>query len=123
MRDHADGLHPVVLFITGLLPYKEGLLPVLLPTLWGEGWRAVDTVSAESGSRLPVAAYCVHASLPVLVPGVPQPVITGRCGAGDIHGNPHMGPGPAVASTYPFIDNGRWCDVRSHLEKPSFLRP
>ncbi|EKI29283.1 hypothetical protein ECARS42123_1645 [Escherichia coli ARS4.2123] len=55
----------MVLFITGLLPYKEGLLPVLLPTLWGEGWRAVDTVSAESGSRLPVAAYCVHASQPV----------------------------------------------------------
>lgn len=56
----------------------------------------------------PVAAYCVHASLPVLVPGVPQPVVTGRdephccgcdtgnlppgrCGAGDIHGDPHMG--------------------------------
>ncbi|HHZ2232955.1 TPA: IS3 family transposase, partial [Escherichia coli] len=37
-----------------------------------------DTVSAESGSRLSVAAYCVHTSLPVLVPGVPQPVVTGR---------------------------------------------
>ncbi|EOQ6251231.1 IS3 family transposase, partial [Escherichia coli] len=35
-------------------------------------------VSAESGSRLSVAAYCVHTSLPVLVPGVPQPVVTGR---------------------------------------------
>ncbi|EOM2435364.1 IS3 family transposase, partial [Escherichia coli] len=34
--------------------------------------------SAESGSRLSVAAYCVHTSLPVLVPGVPQPVVTGR---------------------------------------------
>ncbi|EOL0465622.1 IS3 family transposase, partial [Escherichia coli] len=43
-----------------------------------EGWRTVDTVSAESGSRLSVAAYCVHTSLPVLVPGVPQPVVTGR---------------------------------------------
>ncbi|EOP6559705.1 IS3 family transposase, partial [Escherichia coli] len=31
-----------------------------------------------SGSRLSVAAYCVHTSLPVLVPGVPQPVVTGR---------------------------------------------
>uniref|UniRef100_UPI0020219370 IS3 family transposase n=1 Tax=Escherichia coli TaxID=562 RepID=UPI0020219370 len=39
---------------------------------------AYDTVSAESGSRLSVAAYCVHTSLPVLVPGVPQPVVTGR---------------------------------------------
>ncbi len=38
----------------------------------------MDTVSAESGSRLSVAAYCVHTSLPVLVPGVPQPVVTGR---------------------------------------------
>ncbi|MBB2458884.1 hypothetical protein [Escherichia coli] len=28
-----------------------------------------------------------------------------------------------VASAYPFIDNCRWCGVRSHLEKPSFLRP
>lgn len=37
-----------------------------------------NTVSAESGSRLSVAAYCVHASLPVLVPGVPQPVVAGR---------------------------------------------
>ncbi len=27
----------------------------------------MDTVSAESGSRLSVAAYCVHTSLPVLV--------------------------------------------------------
>lgn len=68
----------------------------------------MDTVSAEPGPRLPVAAYCVHTSLPVLVPGVPQPVVTGRdephcsgcdtgnlppgrCGAGDIHGAPHMG--------------------------------
>ena len=48
---------------------------------------------------MPVAAYCVHTSLPVLVPGVPQPVVTGRdepycsgCGTGGIHGNPHMGP-------------------------------
>ncbi|EOO5635163.1 IS3 family transposase, partial [Escherichia coli] len=46
--------------------------------LRSEGWRTVDTVSAESGSRLSVAAYCVHTSLPVLVPGVPQPVVTGR---------------------------------------------
>ncbi len=38
----------------------------------------MDTVSAESGSRLSVAAYCVHTSLPVLVPGVPQPVVAGR---------------------------------------------
>ncbi len=38
----------------------------------------MDTVSAESGSRLSVAAYCVHTSLPVLVLGVPQPVVTGR---------------------------------------------
>ncbi|EQB4476955.1 IS3 family transposase, partial [Escherichia coli] len=50
----------------------------LLPALRSEGWRTVDTVSAESGSRLSVAAYCVHTSLPVLVPGVPQPVVTGR---------------------------------------------
>ena len=52
--------------------------------------------------------WFVHTSLPVLVPGVPQPVVTGRdephcsgcdtgnlpsdrCGAGDIHGDPHMG--------------------------------
>lgn len=35
----------------------------------------MDTVSAEPGPRLPVAAYCVHTSLPVLVPGVPQPVV------------------------------------------------
>ncbi|EIQ15684.1 putative transposase [Shigella flexneri K-1770] len=28
LRDHTDGLHAVVLFITGLLPYKKGLLPV-----------------------------------------------------------------------------------------------
>ena len=100
----------------------------------------MDTVSAESGPRLPVAAYCVHTSLPVLVPGVQQPVVTGRdephcsgcdsgnlpsgsCGAGDIHGDPHMGAWPAVASAYPFIDNCRWCDVGPHLEKPSFLRP
>lgn len=26
---------------------------------------------------IPVAAYCVHTSLPVLVPGVPQQVVTG----------------------------------------------
>lgn len=38
----------------------------------------MDKVSAESGPRLPVAAYCVHTSVPVLVPGVPQPVVTGR---------------------------------------------
>ncbi len=100
-----------MLFITGLLPYKKDLLPVqkpLLSALRGEGWRTVDTVSAEPGPRLPVAAYCVHTSLPVPVPGVPQPVFTGRdephcsgcdtgnlpsgrCGAGDIHGDPHMG--------------------------------
>ncbi|EJL19584.1 putative transposase [Shigella sonnei str. Moseley] len=78
------------------------------PHVRGEGWRTVDTVSAEPGPRLPVAAYCVHTSLPVLVPGVPQPVVTdrdephcsgcdtgnlpsGRCGVGDIHGDPHMG--------------------------------
>ena len=100
----------------------------------------MDTVSAESGPRLPVAAYCVHASVPVLVPGVPQPVVTGRdepyrsgcdtgnlppgrCGAGDIHGNPHMGTRPAVASAHSPVDNSRRRDVRSLLEKPSFLRP
>ncbi|MHB9191694.1 transposase zinc-binding domain-containing protein (plasmid) [Escherichia coli] len=38
------------------------------PHCGSEGWRTVDTVSAESGSRLSVAAYCVHTSLPVLVP-------------------------------------------------------
>lgn len=112
----------------------------LLPALRGEGWRTVDTVSAESGSRLPVAAYCVHTSLPVLVPDIPQPVVAGRdepyrseCdtgnlpsggrGAGDIHGNPHMGTRPAVASAHTPVDNSRRCDVSSHLEKPSFLRP
>ncbi|EIL13737.1 transposase [Escherichia coli O111:H11 str. CVM9545] len=26
-------------------------------------------------------------------------------------------------SIYPFIDNCRRCDITSHLEKPSFLRP
>ena len=110
MRDHADGLHAMVLFITGLLPHKRSASGVksLLPALRGEGWRTVDTVSAESGPRLPVAAYCVHTSLPVLAPDIPQQVVTGRdephcceCdtgnlpsggrGAGDIHGNPHMG--------------------------------
>ncbi|AOT35433.1 hypothetical protein FORC31_p178 (plasmid) [Escherichia coli] len=28
LRDHTDGLHAVVLFITGLLPHKKCLLPV-----------------------------------------------------------------------------------------------
>ncbi len=42
------------------------------------GWRIVDTVSAESGSRLSVAAYCVHVTLSVLVSCVPQPVGTDR---------------------------------------------
>lgn len=83
---------------------------------------------------------CVHTSLPVLVPDIPQPVVAGRdepyrseCdtgnlpsggrGAGDIHGNPHMGTRPAVASAHTPVDNSRRCDVSSHLEKPSFLRP
>ncbi len=68
----------------------------------------MDTVSAESGSGLSVAAYSVHVTLPILVPGVQQPVLTGRdepycsgcdtgnlppggCGAGGIPGDPHMG--------------------------------
>ena len=28
MRDHADGLHAMVLFVTGLLPHQKDLLPV-----------------------------------------------------------------------------------------------
>ncbi len=28
LRDYADGVHTVVLFISGLLPHKKGLLPV-----------------------------------------------------------------------------------------------
>ena len=39
----------------------SGVKP-LLSALRGEGWRTVDTVSAELGPRLPVAAYCVHTS-------------------------------------------------------------
>jgi len=97
----------------------------------------VDTVSAESCPRQPVAAYCVHASVPVLVPAVPQPVVTGRdephscgcdtgnlppgrCGAGDIHGNPHMGTRPAVASAHSPVNNSRRSDVRPHLENLHF---
>ena len=48
---------------------------------------------------------------------------SGGRGAGDIHGNPHMGTRPAVASAHTPVDNSRRCDVSSHLEKPSFLRP
>ncbi|EIO49742.1 transposase for insertion sequence element [Escherichia coli PA42] len=28
VQDHADGVHTVVLFISGLQPHKKGLLPV-----------------------------------------------------------------------------------------------
>ena len=84
--------------------------------------------------------HIVFTLLPVLVPDIPQPVVAGRdepyrseCdtgnlpsggrGAGDIHGDPHMGTRPAVASAHTPVDNSRRCDVSSHLEKPSFLRP
>ncbi len=127
----------MVLNITGLRSHKEGLLPVQKPfqsTLRSESGSTVDTVFAESGPRLSVAAYRVHAPLPVLVTGVPQPMVTGRdepyrsgcdtgnlpsggCGAGDIHGYPHMGSRPAEASAYSPVDHSGRRNVSTHLEK------